>query len=245
MKNSISGNVVSCFAEDYDGNIWIGTEDGGLNELDLSTGIINSYDLYNGKKNSSNNNVHSLCIVDNGLWIGTYAEGLKIMNLSTKEVKHYEANPDDPNSLDSNSIYSIFQDKNGTIWIGTTSGINRYNPLEDNFTTVRVTNEFVMDIAQLDNYVWFATINKGLQRYDLDTDEWKEYQFETDNKESLISNNIISLCVDEHKQLWIGTNNGLCRYDIQNDSFIKKRFLSLVTISAKCSMTSRLCGLPH
>ncbi len=222
-ENSISGHVVSCFIEDAKGNIWIGTEDGGLNELNNSNGLIRSYNQQNNGIGLSFDNVHALCIVGNELWIGTYTGGLNVMDLESREIRHYYADPNNPYSLDANNIYSIFQDGNGTVWIGTSSGINRYESDSDSFTPVRILNEFVMDIIQLGNHIWFATINRGLQRYDLLTREWREYRFEASNMQSLISNDVITLCVDEQKQLWIGTNNGLCRYDALNDTFIDEK----------------------
>jgi len=219
-ENSISGHVVSCFCEDDEGNIWIGTEDGGLNELDTRSGLIRSYSHHDNRSGLSFNNVHALCQVDNKLWIGTYTGGLNVMDLDTKEISHYYADADNPNSLDANNIYSIFRDNTGTVWIGTSSGINRYNPDSDTFTPVRILNEFVMDIIQSGQHIWFATINRGLQRYDLETGEWKEFRFEAANRQSLISNDVTTLSVDEQQQLWIGTNSGLCRYDAEQEVFI-------------------------
>lgn len=224
-ENSISGNVVSCFCEDKRGNIWIGTEDGGLNEMNSSNGLIRSYSQHDNGNGLSFENVHALCIVGNELWIGTYAGGLNVMNLDTRQIRHYYADANNANSLDANNIYSIYRDERGNIWVGTSSGINRYQPESDNFIRERILNEFVMDIIQRGKHIWFATINRGLQRFNLETGEWKEYRFEAANKQSLLSNDVITLCVDDHQQLWIGTNNGLCRYDTENDTFIDEEVM--------------------
>ena len=221
-ENSIIGNVVSCFCEDNQGNIWIGTEDGGLNEYDIRNGSFRTYSHRESKRGLSFNNVHALCVIGNNLWIGTYTGGLNVMDLETKEIRHYYADENDELSLDANNIYSIFQDSTENIWIGTSSGINLYNPVSDNFTPVRILNEFVMDITQLGDHIWFATINRGLQRYDLRTGEWREYLFDAANRQSLISNNVNTLSVDERQRLWAGTNNGLCRYDEETDSFVNE-----------------------
>ena len=153
--------MVSCFCEDDKGNIWIGTEDGGLNELDIRSGLVRSYSHRDNRSGLSFNNVHALCQVDNKLWIGTYTGGLNVMDLDTKEISHYYADTANANSLDANNIYSIFRDQTGTVWIGTSSGINRYNPDSYTFTPVRILNEFVMDIIQSGQHIWFATINRG------------------------------------------------------------------------------------
>ena len=219
-ENSITGNVVSCFCEDNQGNIWIGTEDGGLNEYDIRNSTFRTYSHKDHNSGLSFNNVHALCVIGHKLWIGTYTGGLNVMDLETKAIRNYYADENDAQSLDANNIYSIFQDSTDNIWIGTSSGINRYNPVTDNFTQLHTLNEFVMDITQLGDHIWFATINRGLQRYDLSTGEWREYLFDAANRQSLISNVVITLCVDERQRLWVGTNNGLCRYDEGTDSFV-------------------------
>lgn len=221
-ENTITGNVVSCFCEDKNGNIWIGTEDGGLNELNVKTGNFRSFSHLDNQISLSSNNVHALCSVRNQLWIGTYSGGLDVMDLSTNKVKHYFSEVKNEKTLDANNIYSIYNDSDDNIWIGTSSGINLYNPQSDNFTRVRNLNEFVMDITEYGEYIWFATINKGLLRYDKKTGEWKGYTFDPANKNSLISNDVITLCVDDYQRLWIGTNHGLCQYNSEYDSFINE-----------------------
>lgn len=222
-ENSISGNVVSCFAEDQWGNMWIGTEDGGLNELNVKTGIFHAYTQQGGDNSLSFDNVHALLNDRDCLWIGTYSGGLNVMNLETRKITHYFFDADDENSLDANNIYSIYRDSLQNIWVGTTAGINLYNREADNFSRMRHLNEIVMDITQWGNQLWFATINRGLQRYDLETGQWTEYLFEPENEYSLISNDVICLCTDESGQLWIGTNHGLCRYDAEQDRFIDEK----------------------
>ncbi len=222
-ENSITGNVVSCFCEDPSGNIWIGTEDGGLNELEVKTGKFQAYSYKDETDGLSFDNVHALLIDNDQLWIGTYTGGLNVMDLHTKKIKHYVSDHADKNTLDANNIYSIYRDSLANIWIGTSSGINLYNRQSDNFTRARHLNEIVMDILQTENHIWFATINRGLQKFDLESGQWTEYLFESDNKNSLISNDVICLGTDEKQQLWIGTNHGLCRYDAENDIFIDEK----------------------
>lgn len=222
-ENSVTGNVVSCFCEDPSGNIWIGTEDGGLNELNVKTGKFHAYSYKDKTNGLSFDNVHALLIDNNNLWVGTYTGGLNVMDLHTKKIKHYVSDHADKNTLDANNIYSIYRDSLANIWIGTSSGINLYNRQSDNFTRARHLNEIVMDILQTGNHIWFATINRGLQKFDLESGQWTEYLFESDNKNSLISNDVICLGTDEKQQLWIGTNHGLCRYDAENDIFIDEK----------------------
>lgn len=218
--NSVSGNVISAFCEDKNGNLWIGTDDGGLNYLNTRTEHFTIYKPEKNRNSLSFHNIHALCIDNNNLWIGTYTGGLNVMDLTTKRFKYYYSNSSDSTTLSSNSIYALYKDTKDNIWVGTMSGINLYNRKSDNFRRVKMHNETTIDILQKDNQIWFGTNGDGLLSYNLDTEEWKHYRFDPNDLFSLISNNVMCLCLDEQGQLWVGTNSGLCKYDPQHDNFV-------------------------
>lgn len=59
------------------------------------------------------------------LWIGTKGDGIYKLVPDGKlkyKITQYKNKPNDPNSLSNNSVYSIFQDKFGRIWVGTYGG---------------------------------------------------------------------------------------------------------------------------
>jgi two-component sensor histidine kinase/ligand-binding sensor domain-containing protein len=59
-------------------------------------------------------------------WIGTN-EGILIIekNGARRELQHNSNNQD---SLSHNHVTSVFEDSNGTVWIGTFNGLNKYSP---------------------------------------------------------------------------------------------------------------------
>ena len=64
-------------------------------------------------------------------------DGLNKYDLKTEQFYKYKNNPNDTTSISDNDITSIFEDKSGTLWIGTTNGINKYNRENDNFTVIK------------------------------------------------------------------------------------------------------------
>ncbi|MFV0312709.1 MAG: two-component regulator propeller domain-containing protein [Dysgonomonas sp.] len=220
-ENSISGNVVSTFCEDASGNLWIGTDDGGLNFFNTKTENFISYKPDKNRNSLSYHNVHALCIYDDNLWIGTYSGGLNVLDLRTKKFKCYYNNPSDSTSLDANNVYALYKDSRDNLWVGTTTGVNLYDRKTDSFLRMKKLNTLIIDILQVGNTIWVATIGDGIHAYNLDTKQWHAYQFNPEDKSSLISNDVICLCLDESGQLWIGTNSGLCRYDAASQSFIQ------------------------
>ena len=220
-ENSLSGSVVSTFCEDNSGNLWIGTDDGGLNYFNSKTEQFTVYKPDKSKNSLSYHNVHALCLDGNDLWIGTYTGGLNVMNLTTKRFRYYYNNPSDDKSLDANNIYALYKDSYSNIWIGTTTGINLYDRKTDSFHRLKKLNTLIIDILQVGNTIWFATIGDGLHTYNLETKQWNTYKFDPNNRSSLISNDVICLCADETNQLWIGTNSGLCCFDPISQTFIQ------------------------
>lgn len=67
-------------------------------------------------------------------------------------------------------------------------------------------------------FMWFGG-RQGLVRYD--AYEFKPYLNDPDNPRSLSSNFIVALAIDRSGGLWIGTRNGLNRFNIETDDFTR------------------------
>ena len=219
--NSVNGNVIGGFTEDKAGNIWIASDDGGLNCLNPKTGHFSNYMPQAGRNSISYHNVHALCMDDDKLWIGTYSGGLNVLDTKTGKFKLYNSVEGNPKTLDGASIYAIFKDRNNRIWVCSMSGVNLYNRQTDDFTRIKQFGSTTIDIKQ-DNkgLIWFATQGKGIFRFNPQTNQWRNYACATGDNNSLPSNQLNCINFDNKSQLWIGTTNGLCRYDYSVEKFI-------------------------
>jgi len=116
---------------DETGEIWFSTQENGLYEIIIDQNELKSIQHNHYIHNSEDENslscdkVHCICedSFSNGniLWIGT-ASGLNLFNKTTKIFQRICSNPENPNSLPHNEIWSIHQDKDGNFWIGTNQG---------------------------------------------------------------------------------------------------------------------------
>lgn len=212
------GHRIREFCGSNDDTIWFGTEDKGLFHFNPTDGTITPFHhpaLYH--------NIHGLCIDDDYLWVGTFAGGLNRIDLRNRELRHYSKG-EAANTLNADNIFSICKSSTNDLWIGTTSGLMRYNRKTDDFTRIpEMNNIFVYDILE-DSYgkLWLATYSDGVFCYTPSKNQWKQYTQKTGNINSLPYNKVISIFEDSHKQLWFMTQGaGFCRLRPETDDFVR------------------------
>jgi ligand-binding sensor domain-containing protein len=136
-------------------------------------------------------------------------------------------------------IRRIFQDSKGNLWFGTVGdGVCRYDGkyliyfnIKDGFS-----GNSVQAIAEdKAGNIWFGT-SGGISKYDgqqsynekLKKDTGKFINFTT--KEGLSSNQVLSLCIDKSENIWIGTSEGVCRYNPNEETNINTNLFTSFSI---------------
>ena len=114
---------------------------------------------------------------------GVYSVGEAVkerLDPSGEGFVRYRHDPADPRSLSHDLVWSIREDRSGTLWIGTGGGgLNRYHPESDDFTAYTeadgLVNGVVYGVLEDDlGRLWIST-NDGIARFDRDTGEWASY----------------------------------------------------------------------
>jgi signal transduction histidine kinase/ligand-binding sensor domain-containing protein len=125
--NGLGDNDIICATEDSKKNLWIGSNNGGLDHFDPATGKFVSY------KNRSTGPSCVISIMEDkrtgNFWVGDYAYGLLLMNPKGKLLKTYNAS----NGLSCNSVNGIEMDTRGILWISTENGLCRFDPANERF----------------------------------------------------------------------------------------------------------------
>lgn len=215
----LKGKRIREICKDKQGTFWIGTEDGGLHRFNAQEKLFSQF-----SPSLSFNNIHGLCLIDDNLWVGTISKGLKIIDIRTNRIiKSYE-NSDSAQILNDNNIYSIFQSKQSEIYVGTQFGLMRYDKKNDAFIEIaELAGKHVYDIKEdVKGNLWVATYSSGVWCYKVLENEWKQYLHDETNPNSLPHNIVLSVFVDSSHKIWFTTQGGgCCRYDEENDAFLK------------------------
>jgi len=143
---SLSDNVITSFLLDHNDHLWIGTENGGINELigaygeiDFSGDIKNQirfrrYPASNAAHALNDNEINILYEHTNGeIWAGTKGGGINILD----PVTHYFRTLTLKDGLPGNNVYGILPDNQGRLWISTNKGLSSYdifNQVFNNYT---------------------------------------------------------------------------------------------------------------
>ena len=218
-SNELQGRAVRELVEDKYGFLWVGTEDEGLNRLDPKTNIFTKYGSDKGLKYT---NIHGLLADDDRLWVGTFQNGISILNLRTGRVIKRFISGRDSNSIKNNFVESFYKSKAGEIYVGTGTGLYRYNKVKDNFSLVRDVPEtlhYVSITEDGNGTIWAGSLRDGLYYFNPSKHSKGSYISDPNNRQSLSNNSVNSLFIDSRNNLWVATEGGLCKYDPKNKNF--------------------------
>lgn len=214
----LRGTAVSELCPDGKGNIWTGTENGGLSRFDIRTKTFTDFSTL------SHNNIHALCLDGNLLWVGTFSKGLDCIDLNTMRVRNWSRNPDDSTSICSDFVYSLLKAGDGSLYVGTLSGLCVMNPVSGKFRKAEeLGNNFIGDLHEDGSGdIWVADRNLGLHRLEKGSGKWIHYRHDEQNPNSLPDNHLTRICTDGTGRMWLCTEKGgICRYEPETDGFVR------------------------
>lgn len=224
QPGNIRGEVIREIKQDHFGNLWIGTEDAGLNKYDARTGTFTHF-FPDGQTGSiSGSNIHGLMADGNRLWIGYYEEGVDILDIpSQKVIKHYSAG-NKANDLKTNFVVTITQTSDRKILLGTLVGVYEYDPETDGFIYRYdlAPHSFIYCILEDKHQnIWVGTLGRGMF---LRTKEGKviNYQEIEGDTNSISSNAITDIFEDSKNRIWVSTRgNGFCEFHKETGKFTR------------------------
>jgi ligand-binding sensor domain-containing protein/signal transduction histidine kinase len=125
---SLPATRITTLLADEQGRLWVGTTAGLAVLHDAEAGEFRRFQSDpNDTAGLSNNTVSVLHLSGNSLWIGTFGGGLNRLDLTTWEITPVSK----ASGLSATSIQSIEEDTNGMLWLGSATGLFRFNPADN------------------------------------------------------------------------------------------------------------------
>ncbi len=232
-ENSVSGHAkipkpkganmnasIVASIEDTDGNLWFGSVGEGLFKYDGKMFV-----HFGMEQGLNSNNIYSILQDKAGnVWVGTNYElsrfdGNKFISIPivlSNNNSSYFMNSNNISKATKNTVWSMMQDKNGTIWFGTDDGVYCYDGKAfgrflDNKTVINndsLTLKGIFSILEAKNgNIWFAECaGEGVSKFD-----GKTLSKIIPYKEIRRSDRIIE---DKQNNLWFATAfKGIGKYD--------------------------------
>jgi len=238
--NSLStGGYEAAFA-DHEGTVWVGVNR-GVDQFDPISGKFKHFALKEEGQQEFVRQIFSILRDRQGfVWAGS-SNGLFRLDIKTGKVKRFQHDSTKANSLSSNNIWRIYEDRGGEIWVGcgfpfyysSDGGLNKYDRKTESFTRYlhdpksshSLANNRVSAIFEDSKGVlWVGTSGSdGLQTLNRETGAFQKYPFDSTHPEKLsrgplknseYSDFVSFIQEDEMGVLWIGTSNsGINYYD--------------------------------
>ena len=206
--------------EDRAGNLWLGTVGEGLLRFDRERRRFIRYRNHPGNPDSlADDQVTCPARGPRRKHLGRPAgDGSQLLCLPEsrclKDLWQESGNPNSPDSRDGTLVTSIYEDRQGILWIGTSGALNRIDRKTGQYTAYRSAGPaFNTDVTAIvedgSGTLWVGTFGQGLQRFDRRTG-----QFQSLRRQSGRCSPLSCGCsVDHTGALWALTLNGLKRLD--------------------------------
>lgn len=227
--NSLSSSNFGAILQDSRGRLWLGTWGGGLNRLDLETGVFMRYQT-NDARHGAFRGLRTEFIFEDSqgdIWIGTESSGLNRYLSEQDRFENFSHDPANPQSLASDSVKAIAESPDGKIWIGTDDGLYLFMPAANRFERQAVPgsrfegSERIRSIAPGENgTLWIGTRGDGLKLFDPLAGTWTELRHDPANSDGLSENAIARVFVDSTGAVWVATyTSGLDKLDPETGQF--------------------------
>ena len=202
--------------------LWLATTD-GVYQFNRKNGKTRNYKYESkGFREIKNNFINKLTDDgENNLWVGSFG-GLLHLDLQSGKFKKYGLGTSDTLSLAYNIVTYLLRDKSGRLWVGTERGLNLLETKDSMFRhfyyNMNLANSLGSDhitaiYEDRQGNIWIATYGGGLNRYRPETQDFLRIT----TKDGLPSDVIKGIIQDDNRQLWLSTNQGLCRINFDHD----------------------------
>ncbi len=238
LKSSefVSSNNISSILEDSDGSLWFVSNGSGLTRYDKDNNTVeNILHDHNNENGLSSASIYwegkNTFIEDSkgNLWLGTIGGGLNKFDKKAENFTHYMHSKYNSNSLSSDNIRAVYEDRKGRIWIGTENGLNMLEPesgkierfLHNPEDEESICDDIIMAIFEdSDGELWVGTESNGVSVLNPDGRTFRNYRFDSGSDESLFMNYVVQITEDNQGRIWVVHQTKLTIIDKKKNEFL-------------------------
>ncbi len=224
--NSNIGRIIS-FLQTNDSTIWI-AHSRGMAKFNPLVNTIKCYQPLPSIQFKLENKFYHLVEDENGfIWSSRefpnnqFNLGLICFDPVKEQFKIYQSDLNKEGSLSTNTVWSIYKDHSGILWIGTFGGgLNKWDRNKHRFkrfsfdSNGKPFNSVYTFTEDKEGIIWLGTDN-GLYSFNRQSNEFRQYMYYTESE-----NNVVRyIYIDETGIIWLGTGTrGLGRFDREKSS---------------------------
>jgi ligand-binding sensor domain-containing protein len=226
----LTNNKVLAILLDSEGLLWIGMWGGGINVYDTETGSFRHYisDPDDETSLSDNNIFYIYEDSRNDIWICTWGNGMSRYNRLTDDFTRFVNDPDDSTTLGNSACVMMTEDHLGNLWIASEgAGLYRYDSENNSFihydkvNNTRGESRGISNVSVYSLYedskqrLWIGTNGGGLNLYNRENNTFKFFRM----SDGLPNDVILGILEDGEGNLWLSTNEGLCKFNPDSMTF--------------------------
>ncbi|WP_175483555.1 hybrid sensor histidine kinase/response regulator [Amphritea atlantica] len=220
IDDGLSHNSVFHVLQDRQGFIWMTTVE-GINRYD---GITMTTFMPQARGSKSTPQFYQTMLEgrDGTLWFCNYGAGLVRYDPENDSWKYYQHDENNPNSLANDTLWLLYEDRDGILWVSTFNGLSRFDPATEQFTNYlhnpddpnSLGGTVAGQVIQNDDgSFWVGTFGGGLDKFDPASGVFTHYRHDPDDPDSLSDDGVDTIWKDPDGTLWVGTANGLNHFD--------------------------------
>jgi ligand-binding sensor domain-containing protein/signal transduction histidine kinase len=221
VDDGLSTNNVRCFVQDYQGFIWIGTEN-GLHRYDGYE--LRIYQNDHEDPNSIGGNFIMSLHEDakRRLWIGTLEGGVSIYDREKDQFINFSHRPNDSTTIAGQTVGTFYEDQQDRLWLTTEQGSicyvdqKSFDPQNPVFNNIMLPGEYFENgflwisnmVEKEEDVYWLGIHGAGLIAYDLKTNSFYNEIDDSSSYPFFFDKRVRGLYKDAQGRLWIMTWGG-------------------------------------
>lgn len=224
IEDILSDKSASSVYEDKEGNIWAGISNHGVSIYNKSKKEWYRFDLEGSDPITS-----ILEDYDGRIWLGTYWSDLIAVDKPNLDhlITSKKHNFKNTKSYLVKAVRKIAIDNSKNIWLATEKGIlekkngtAEFINHSELYDTLNTFSSFYRTVfVDYNQTIWAGSNHGGLSSYKPSINQFKHYLNDPKNSKTISSNTVYSIYQDSNGYYWIGTGQGLDRFNQTTETF--------------------------